>query len=412
MEKLKDSIVPASIGKRAGAFVLDCLFVFACYLLTLYTLGTGVLSDSFGAKQDTVDYFAYATDSKLFEYTNEDKNAIQLVGTNFEKEQSSLGVSTPKTYEVYYSSLEYLYSEFLPNDARISDEESYGKEYFFTKVLGLPSYDMVSSLTAEEIRNNASSLCGTSEFYQYKVTEDGVVPASVNDASASLQDKYQSILNNGDETAVNELVTKLNTYFYGDNASPIYAANNVLAKQAYYKNLSQHSMMANWEIRLICFLPYSFIFFFLIPGVTSNGQTLGKLICRTCLVGQDGYKVKTMNKLARAAIMFVLGSIYVIAPLNNMYLIFGAVTVYLIDYIIMAASKDGYFRALQDRLTKTLVIDKKKSEFFLNAQQEEEHLMVIEPKEESAAPTEEYFDMESIKKAREEARGVEHEKKD
>lgn len=412
MEKLKDSIVPASIGKRAGAFLLDFLFMFACYLLTLYTLGTGVLSDSFGAKQDTIDYFAYATDSRIFEYTNDEKTAIQLIGTNYEEAQSSLGNSTPKTYEIYYSSLEYFYSDFLPNDSRIDDGETYGKEYFFTKALGLPAFDSVSSLTAEAIKADASSLCGTSEYYQYKVNEEGVVPSSINEASAILQDRYQSILNNGDETAVNELVSKLNTYFYGANTSPIYGANSVLAKQSFYKNLSQHSMMANWSIRLICFLPYSFVFFFLVPSINRNGQTLGKMICRSCLLGIDGYKVKTGNRLIRSAIMFVLASIYVIAPLSTMYLVFGAVTVYLIDYIVMAASKDGYFRSVQDRLSKTIVIDKKKSEFFATPQEEEEHLLVIEPKEDLATPSEEYFDMESIKKAREEAREVDSEKKE
>ncbi len=408
MEKLKDTITIAPLGKRMGAIILDFVMLFACYITLLYTLGTGVLSEKTGAKQDTLDFFDYAVSSRIYEYTNDSKAAIQIAGTNQYAALSSAGEETPAVYPYYYEAAEYFFSSFCLNDSRIekSDDATYGKEYFFETVLKLPKKETVVSLSKEAIESDESKLYGDSAYYRYAVSSEGLADAS----SVVLQNKYQEILAGDDETKKSSLISKLNSYFYGDSDSIFVAASNILTSQSYYKNLSKHSQLVNWAIRAICYLPFSFAFFFLIPLLSKNGQSLGKMITGICLVGNDGYQVKMKNKLIRGAFMFVLASVYVIAPLSTVYLIFALFLVMMVDYIITLSAKNEYRLALEDRLAKTVVIDKKKSDIYPDASFEEGSLSKEGAKEIKNKADEEpieVLDMDSISKAREEAHGGE-----
>ncbi len=412
MEKLKDTIQIASLGKRIGGFFLDFVLVFALYLTLLYTLGTNVLSDKMGAKEDTMNFYAYATDSRIFEYADENKTSIQVVGTSFYVKESSAGNKTPALYPIYYSSLDYFYSDFCVKDPRIEGNSQYGHDYFLTKALALPDYDAVKNLTKEEIEADESKLYGNSKYYRYSTNEAGIVDISL---PASLQSKYETILNSGNDTEKAELINKLNSYFYGGDNSLFVQANQVLVNQSYYKTMSEHSKMANWAIRLICYLPFSFTFFFLLPLIMKNGQTLGKLAFGTCLVGDDGYRVKMKNKIIRSGIMLLIASLYVIAPISNLYLIFAFFLVCLIDYITMIGARNENNLALQDRLAKTVVVERKKSDIFADAEEEERHYASTKIAEKTMQETPiketEVIDIESIQKGREAIFGTDEEKK-
>ncbi len=404
MEKLKDTISIAPFGKRVGAFALDFLMLFACYLTLLYTLGTNVLSVEMGAKQDTIDFFDYAVSSRIYEYTDEGHNAIQIAGTNQYAILSSAGEKTPAVYPYFYESAEYFFSSFCANDSRIDRSETqYGKQYFFETILKLPSKETVVSLAKEDIAADESKLYGESAYYRYAITSEGLADTS----SVVLQNKHQEILSGDDETKKSSLINSLNSYFYGDSDSIFVTASNVLTSQSYYKTLSKHSQLVNWAIRAICYLPFSFAFFFLLPLVFKNGQTLGKLINGICLIGNDGYQVKIKNKLIRSSFMFVLVSIYVIAPLSTLYLVFALFFVAMVDYIITMGAKNEYRLSLEDRLAKTVVISKKNSVIYPDASFEEGSLSTKGAKEikniEDEEPVE-VLDMDSINRAREEAR--------
>ena len=419
MEKMKDTIHIASLGKRIGAFALDFVLTFALYLTLLYTLGTNVLAESMGSKADTINFYAFATDSKLFEYADESKTSIQVAATSYYVQESSAGNKAPSLYPIYYSSLDYFYNEFCPNDWRIENREGengikYSREYFHTIVLGLPDYDSTKNLTKEEITKDESKLYGESKYYRYAVNEaTGVVDFSL---PATLQSQYEAVIQGNDETAKAELINKLNSYFYGADKSLFVQANQVLTEQPYYQTMSEHSKMTNWAIRLICYLPFSFAFFFLIPVLMKNGQTIGKLAFGTCLVGQDGYRVRPVSKLIRSGVMFLIASIYVIAPISNLYLVFLLFLVCLIDYITMVGARNPNSLALQDRLGKTVVVERKKSEIYENADDEERHLSGESSGDSAVSEANvkevEVIDIESIKKGREEIFGAEENKKE
>ncbi len=408
MEKLKDTITLAPLGKRMGAFILDFLMLFACYIALLYTVGTGVLSTKMGAKKDTLDFFDYATSSRVYEYTNENKVAIQIAGTNEYAALSSAGEKTPAIYKRHYEIAEYFYSSFCLNDNRIDEmkDATYGKAYFFESILKLPAATSVSTLSEEDIIADESKLYGESTYYRYAISSTGLADTS----SAVLQNKYQEILAGDDETKKTTLIGKLNSYFYGDTDSILSQASSVLTSSSYYKALSKHSQMVNWAIRAICYLPFSFAFFFLIPLISKHGQTLGKMITGLCVIGNDGYQVKMKSKLIRNLVMFVFVSVYVIAPLSTVYLIFALFLVAMVDYIITIGARNEYRISIEDKLAKTVVVNKKKSKIYKDASFEEGSISSVGAKEIKNRDIDEpveVLDMDSINKAREEAHGEE-----
>ncbi|GEM_PF-4053722 len=398
MKKISEAVQVASIGKRVGGFLLDFGITFVLYLVVLYSLGANVLTEAFGAKQDTTNYFSYVTDSGLFEYGDDKKMSVQVIGTNV-MNRSSDANNPPSLYkDSYYRAIKNFYCSFLKNDSRVDNREAAGQDYLYTTVFGLPSFD---SINGQSLKSDDKKLCGESKYYRYSLNEEGKVDVTLD---LSLQDKYQNVIDNGSNGEKAKLINELNSYYYSDTNSLIYRANAILLNQNYYRILSNHSKMANWSIRLICYLPLSFTFFALIPFIRKNGETLGKLVSKTCLANEEGYQVTMKEKAIRCAFMFLLTSLCVIAPISPFYLFFAFAGVCLVDYVLMIVGKDDLRRGIQDRIAKTLVVDKLHSQIFIDSQDEELHFLnqgkVSIPKEE--IESDDVVDYDSIQKSREE----------
>ncbi len=401
MKKISEAVQVASIGKRVGGFLLDFGITFVLYLVVLYSLGANVLTSAFGAKQDTANYFSYVTDSGLFEYGDNKKMSVQVVGTNVMNRSSDIN-NPPSLYkDSYYPAIKYFYCDFLKNDSRIDNREAAGQEYLYTTIFGLPSFD---SINGQSAKSDDNKLYGESKYYRYSLDKEGKADVTLD---LSLQDNYQKVIDSGSNEEKAKLVRELNAYYYSDSNSLIYRANSFLLNQNYYRVLSNHSKMANWSIRLICYLPISFTFFALIPLIRKNGETLGKLVSKTCLANEEGYQVTMKEKAIRSAFMFLLSSICVIAPISPFYLFFAFLGVCLIDYVLMIVGKDDSRRGIQDRLAKTLVVDKLHSQIFIDNQDEELHFMNQGKVSSSQNDTssDDIVDYDSIKKSRKELFG-------
>ena len=399
MENVNEKISVASTSKRVGGFLIDFGITFILYFIVLYNFGANVLTTSFGAKKDLNDYFAYATDSKLFEYTDNDKSSIQVVGTNQLAKNSDNNV-----YEAYkndyYPAIKYFYSDFLVNDSRVNNREEAGIKYLYTKVFNLPSFESVNGLN---IKTTDKEIYGDSKYYRYAVNSDGNVDTSLD---IVLQDNYQNIIDGDDAEKKTNLINELNNYFYNasSNDSIFHKANEALINQQYYIDISNHSRLANWGIRAICYLPISFVIFSLIPLLRKNGESIGKLILNTAVTNKDGYQVKMKNKIYRSIFMFVFTSVCVLAPINSLYLFFAFVILCFINYGIMAISKNNeYHQALEDKIAKTIVIDKKKSQIYKNV--EEENNFIKKTKIDNSKVEKNDIDYDSIMKEREKIYG-------
>lgn len=366
--KVNEAVQIASIGKRMGGFLIDFGITFVLYLTLLYSLGANVLSSSFGAKQDTANYFAYATDSGLFEYTDHTKSLIQVVGASSSASSSNSDSEPARLYEkAYYPALKHFYCDFLVNDERIDNRKEAGREYLYTTVFGLPSFDSVEGLS---VATSDEKLYGNSSYYRYALNDSGVVDLS---ADIVLQDQYQKIIDGEKKEEKTKLINELNAYYYSSKDSLIYKANESLLNQNYYRTISDHSKMANWSIRLICYLPISFTIFALIPLLFKNGETLGKLATKTCLATSEGYQVTMKEKIIRSCFMFLFTSVCVIAPVSYLYLFSAFSLLCLLDYIIMILGKDDRLLSLEDRISKTIVISKPHSQIFVDVSDKESH---------------------------------------
>lgn len=106
--------------------------------------------------------------------------------------------------------------------------------------------------------------------------------------------------------------------------------------------------------------------------------------------------------------MFVFVSVYVIAPLSTVYLIFALFLVAMVDYIITIGARNEYRISIEDKLAKTVVVNKKKSKICKDASFEEGSISTVGAKEiknrDFDEPVE-VLDMDSINKAREEVHG-------
>lgn len=114
---------------------------------------------------------------------------------------------------------------------------------------------------------------------------------------------------------------------------------------------------------LVLFIPIfiglSFIFDLFIPLVLKKGQSLGKLICGTCLLTKDGYNVKFYQVIIRWLSYLIYGVAL------GMFTFFGTV---LISYTMLMFNKKR--RTVSDYISGTIVIDKKNSIWFKTREEE------------------------------------------
>ena len=111
------------------------------------------------------------------------------------------------------------------------------------------------------------------------------------------------------------------------------------------------------------------VFFFAIPMIFKNGETLGKLIFHLCLVNKLGYRYNRLQLIPRFLFMMVIIiALYLFLGANIWFL--GIVTfLALVSYGLAIFTKDH--KAIHDYIAGTIVVDKVHSEIFENATQED-----------------------------------------
>jgi hypothetical protein len=174
----------------------------------------------------------------------------------------------------------------------------------------------------------------------------------------------------------------------------------------------------SWAIQAICFLPAHILVFLLIPLCFKNGQTLGKFAMGLVVVTQDGYSIKWWQRLVRPLLMTFIGGILVISPSTLINFAVWALAM-LVDYIVMAASKNGDNIALHDKIAHTVVVISKTSVWFASPEAEEDYYSthkvvdmdggesLLSPEETERIEKENsILDMSTINKHRDEAKNM------
>ena len=110
------------------------------------------------------------------------------------------------------------------------------------------------------------------------------------------------------------------------------------------------------------------IFYFLIPTLFKNGETIGKKVMHICLVNKLGYQYSRLQLIPRflAPTFLVIAVIFITGfSFWSLLIVSGGL---LISYLFAIFSKNN--RALHDIFAGTLVVDARESTWFKNAEEE------------------------------------------
>jgi hypothetical protein len=198
-----------------------------------------------------------------------------------------------------------------------------------------------------------------------------------------LNDEYQAKVDAGDEAALQSLLS----YFYNETTTSqtglyfdalrdmkgkSYSSTSV---QTYYEEQLTRYSYALWGGEVLCLAPITIIFFLVLPLCLKDGQSLGKLLMKVKVVDSRGFNISTTQKIIRPIIVTVIHLLALIPNATLGIMIYLAIAI--TSFFMMSLGKKRM--NLHERITKTIVVDKKASIIFKDEHEkslycEEHHL--------------------------------------
>lgn len=303
------NIVPASLGKRSGAAILD-VFIAALVWFGLLAYGVQpIFNTAFDVYLIQDQYQAIQIDSKLY-VENAEYSTVNVLDAE-DYPTGVLEYYTVYKFGKYSTGEEYSIPWYNEHILLIGTETSL---FQYQQILGVDDPTLVGiakpvenpeTLTSAQLSSaNAASASAVTSFFA------AAYSAAVSDLN--LQPAYLT------------LATQLSNYFV-------------------------------WELAISIALSL-LIFFLLIPMLLKDGKTIGKQIFGLSLVNKLGYKVTKLQ------ILFRFLSFAIIEVFGSFYTMMGTI---LISYTMMVFGKKSM--SIHDFLASTRVIDGKHSVWFKNA---------------------------------------------
>lgn len=349
----KFMVEPSPI-KRIASYFLDLMLSLVIGFVLFATLGQHVIAKGFGAEEASKNANDFAIASGLA-YRSEDGQGADIYVYKAKGENG-----TKDGYDGYLDSVWYYYTEFLnvaknPDERVVARTNSDGKEftsddyyrYFFEKCMGF-------------VGDSSNS----NPYFVYAKEGESILLTS----KPVLNDEYQTKVDAGDEDALQSLLT----YFYNETATSqtglyfdalrdmkgkSYSSTSV---QTYYEEQLTRYSYALWGAEVLCFAPITLIFFLVLPLCLRDGQSLGKLLMKVKVVDSRGFNISTSQKIIRPIIVTVIHLLALIPNATLGMIIYIAIAV--TSFFMMSLGKKRM--NLHERITKTIVVDKKASIIF------------------------------------------------
>jgi hypothetical protein len=145
--------------------------------------------------------------------------------------------------------------------------------------------------------------------------------------------------------------------------------------QTYYEEQLTRYSYALWGAEVLCFAPITLIFFLVLPLCLKDGQSLGKFLMKVKVVDSRGFNISTSQKIIRPIIVTVIHLLALIPNATLGIMIYLAIAI--TSFFMMSLGKKRM--NLHERITKTIVVDKKASIIFKDEHEkslycEEHHL--------------------------------------
>lgn len=408
----------AGFGKRLLGYFLDLIFVVACSLTFYLTVGNKVLYKSWGGEASFNNISSFMTDSGLVSKT---ENGVINIDTYASSAASSEDVVIYNGYaQKTMAKVFNYYGTFLPSDSRSTKTLAtdngtitYSAQWFETSVLGFLDPSAVSDVT------NEKQLSGTNNYFKYALNE---AKTAVDPTQCPVfQDDVKSKIDAGNA----EMLKNINGYLFdSSNKKGLYY--NALVNLGYYGKTDtqanvQTYFTSNYAVYyktfigtyLISYLPFLFIFMFLIPLLSKHGETLGKWIAGTAVVRIDGYNIRPFERIVRPLCLFILGAFCAIPYMITLLGYFAFILIAIVDYMVLAMSKTH--QSIHDKIARTIVIERKDAHFFKDydemmgyakvnpSEMPEVHDAATEQANKQAAAEDAILDLSTINKNRDEA---------
>ena len=354
--KLK-RIVPASLFARTFGAVIDLaitLFIGAGLAIAAVNIARSTPS----VNNHKENYISEMTDSKIITY-NQKTNLVSPVIKDDYKDYEAL------FYEFY--------SSFMPS----KKEYKYTHDTYWYNVHIYGLKDEKGLYSQDDLKENVLSISRHigPTLFTYKLDADSnklldefALPiAKENDEekviSSEENKKLLSFYYLSDEESKNSDIAKEYKYIY------FYALSELTSITSIVKEFNAYNIYGMTISISVALIFSMFIFYFVIPLIFKNGESLGKLIMHTCLVNKLGYAYNKLGLIIRFLIPALLVGIVLVfmgLSLISLLILSGII---LISYLMVIFTKDH--KAIHDYLSGSLVIDKKESTFFKDATEEE-----------------------------------------
>ena len=196
--------------------------------------------------------------------------------------------------------------------------------------------------------------------------QEFALPKESNNGTSELSESVKKQLRNYFYVADNEVVegsiaAKQKFIYY-------YALADLTSLPKLQSDYDHYAFLASTLPLVVAIFVTFMIFYFVIPMVFKNGETIGKKVMHTCLVNKLGYQYNRLQLIPRfLAPTFLIIAVIFITGFSFWSLLIVSVGL-LISYLFSIFSKNN--RALHDIFAGTLVVDARESTWFKNAEEE------------------------------------------
>lgn len=349
-DKTTKRIIPAGLFYRCVAAVID--LAITAFVGGILLIGAQALMNSTPVVQSNrQEITKYSLDSGLFHYKDDDpaKDVVPYTESTNYKDYEAILVNYYTNYKVSGCPSEY-------------QNAKYTIYWYNVHIIGLEENAAAEPYTDLTSRPDLVVKKGP-QIFEYQKGEGDVIlydqlpvlKTSVSDVAA-LHYYFISETEN----------TEGNYYVYSYAVTDLYSTN--------YFN-SAYTEMYNWYYTfpiIVSFALSALIFYFIIPILTKNGQTLGKLSFHIGLVNKLGYQYKKVQLIPRfffTVLLLVTGYIISLFFAYSLFVFLAIATLLLlVSYCIAVFTTEH--KAIHDYFAGTIVIDLRQSTWFKDAEEE------------------------------------------
>ena len=196
--------------------------------------------------------------------------------------------------------------------------------------------------------------------------QEFAIPKESNNGATELSESAKKQLKNyfyvPDSEVTEGSIAQKQKYIY------YYALADLTSLPKLQSDYDHYAFLASTLPLVIAIFVTFMIFYFVIPMVFKNGETIGKKVMHTCLVNKLGYQYSRLQLIPRflAPTFLVIAVIFITGfSFWSLLIVSGGL---LISYLFAIFSKNN--RALHDIFAGTLVVDARESTWFKNAEEE------------------------------------------